>query len=276
MKISRSFRLTPLLSAALAAASLTACAKLEIRAPAADAVVQLPSATHVELPDGKNLSNVSVTVDGADVSNQIAYSPTSGLYAGDLPLAAGLHTIVARADVFCAYCSGRKSPASDTKTFCVAGVLTARTSKTVFAQSDDRGWSSVTAHTVALAADAGIETKWTFFPKGGGQTSVPGTIQSRMFPCYCLHSPGATIDAPLDLAPCNTADPFQVFDVERKQSVNNVAFYQFTNEGFALCLAEGTGGQLLQSSCTITADRLWKVRHNDLNSFEAGSTPWGL
>ena len=85
----RKFRTPLLLSAAVAATSLTACSGLQIQAPTADAVVMLPSATHVVLTSSRSISNVAVAVDGNDVSSQIAYAAGSGNYVGDLTLAAG-------------------------------------------------------------------------------------------------------------------------------------------------------------------------------------------
>ena len=277
-KISRSFRSTLLLPVALAATSLAACSKVAITTPAADAVVPLPGTTHVVVPDGTNLSSVTLTADGNDVTNQFAYLPASGNYEANLALAGGMHTIVASADARCFYCTGQKYRSSDTKTFCVSG-MPGITSKTVFAQGDNLGWSSTTAHTVAVAADAGTETKWTLFPKGAGLLSVPGFIQSRMFPCSCVRSPNNTDGAAMELAPCDFTDLRQTWDGTREQTVSGVAFYQFRNEGVGAinkgCLAEGTGGQLIQSDCNVAADRLWKVHHNNLNLFESSQTPWG-
>ena len=70
----------------------------------------------------------------------------------------------------------------------------------------------------------------------------------------------------------------------REQRSGNVGFYQFRNQGVgsanAGCLAEGntaggTAGQLIQNFCNGSADRLWKVRHNQLMQFESDQTPWG-
>jgi hypothetical protein len=254
-----------------------------ITTPAADAVVPQPGTTHVVVPDGSNLSNVSLTADGNDVTNQFAYSSASGNYEANLALAGGVHTIVASADARCFYCTGQKYRSSDTKTFCVSGTP-GITSKTVFAQGDNLGWSSATSHTLAIAADAGTETKWTLWPKGAGIVSVPGIIQSRMFPCYCIRSPNDNNGAVMELAPCDFNDTRQIWDGTQEQLVNGVAFYRFRNEGVGVvnrgCLAEGnatdgTTGKLVQGDCTTAGDRLWKVHHNNLNSFESGQTPWG-
>jgi len=280
---SRTFRANVLLSAAVAATLLSACANVKIQAPTADAVLTLPAATHVVITSSRSISNVAVAVDGNDVSNQVAYAPGSGDYVGDLALGAGMHTIVASADAYCSYCTGQQYRASDTKTFCVAGG-SGLTNKTLFAQADNLGWSSTGPRTVALASDAGTETKWTLSPKGAGILSVPGTIQSRMFPCSCLRSPNDTNGAVVELAPCNSNDPRQIWDGTREQQVSGVGFYQFRNQGVGAanrgCLAEGkaadgTAGQLVQGDCSGTSNQLWKVRNNNLNQFEADQTPWG-
>ena len=210
-KISRSFRSTLLLPAALAAASLTACSKVEISTPAADAVVPLPGSTHVVVTSSRSISNVKLAVDGTDMSNQIAYLPATGNYEANLTLAGGMHTAVASADAYCSYCTGQSYRSSDTKTFCVSGTP-GITSKTMFAQGDNLGWSSATAHTVAIAADAGTETKWTLWPKGQGIVSVPGFFQSRMFPCSCVRSPNDNDGAAMELAPCDFSDARQTWD----------------------------------------------------------------
>lgn len=282
-KISRSFRTTPLLKTAVACALLTACSGVSISTPAADAVIALPSTAHVEITSSRSISNVNLSVDGADVSNQVSYSPTSHNYVADLTLAAGFHTIVASADAYCSYCTGQTYRASDTKKFCV-GAGGAAGNKTIFSQVDNLGWSSATSTTTAIAADAGPETKWIMFPKGGGFVSVPGTIQSKMFLCSCARAPADANGTLVELAPCDSNDPRQVWDGTSQQTVGGFVFYQFKNEGVGIinrgCLAEGTAadgtaGKLVLGDCSIVAAQLWKVRNNTLNSFESGQQPWG-
>jgi hypothetical protein len=282
-KISRSFRTTPLLKTAVASIVLTACSGVSISTPAADAVIALPSTAHVEITSSRSISNVKLSVDGTDVSNQVSYSTPSGNYVADLTLAAGFHTIVASADAYCSYCTGQTYRASDTKKFCV-GAGGGATNKTLFSQADNLGWSSATSTTTAIAADAGPETKWIMFPKGAGIVSVPGTIQSKMFLCSCLRAPADANGTLVELAPCDNTDSRQVWDGTRQQLTGGTGFYQFHNEGVGIinrgCLAEGnsaggTAGKLVLGDCSVVSDQLWKVRNNTSNSFESDQSPWG-
>jgi hypothetical protein len=285
MQIMNPSRLLFLFTAAAAASMLGACSGLKIQAPAADAVVTLPAQTHVVVTtSGQGVSNVKVAVDGTDVTGQVPYSPGSGNYVGDLTLAQGVHTVVASADAYCSYCTGQQYQATDSKTFCVAST-SPFTSKTMFAQGDALSWSSTSVQSVGVATDTGTPaTQWTLAPKGNGLVSIPGTLRSRQFPCYCLRSPNDTNGVAVELAPCDSNDPRQIWDGTREQQSGTVGFYQFRNEGVGAinrgCLAEGnatdkTVGLLVQSDCTGGTNRLWKVRHNTLMQFESDPTPWG-
>ena len=280
----RTFRMPGSLLAAIASSALCACAGLQLQAPAADAVVMLPATTHVVVTTSGSVSNVTVAVDGGDVTGQVPYSAASGTYVGDLTLTPGLHTAVASGDAWCWYCTGQQYRASDSKTFCVAGAL-ALTSKTMFAQGDSLGWSSSDVHSVATGSDSGTtKTQWTLIPLGGGIVSVPGQIRSRQFPCSCLRSPSDDNNVAVELAYCDFNDPRQIWDGTRENTGAGAGLYQFRNEGVGAfnrgCLAEGsaatnTAGRLVQSDCNGGVDRLWKVRHDTLMQFESDPTPWG-
>lgn len=262
---------------------LTGCSGgIKIEQPAVDAVTLLPTVTHVVVTESGRVTQFRLTVDGNDVTNQVTYG--SSRYAGDLNLPAGMHTIVATGDGYCAYCTGQTHKVTDSKTFCVTAA-SPFTTKTIFAQGDNLSWSSIDARKVAVATDDGTAaTKWTLQPKGSGIVSVPGTIRSGKNPCLCLRSPSDTNGAAVELAPCDANDDRQVWNATREQASNNVGFYQFRNKGFgsanAGCLAEGnaadnTVGQLVQHFCDGSPGRLWKVRHNQLMQFESNPTPWG-
>jgi hypothetical protein len=277
---SRELRMTGLLSATVAAVSLSGCTLLKIQSPVADAVVTLPSTTHVVLTSTYSISNVKVSVDGNDVSGQINYDSASGNYIGDLTLAAGSHNIVASADAYCSTCSPQVQHVTDSRMFCVAGPDN-RVTKTVFVQADGLALSSTGARTAAVATDSGtLSTQWILFPKGTGFTSIPGMIQSKQFPCSCVRSPNSTDKAAVELAPCDINDPRQVWEGTRVQVTGGVAFYQFLSQGGASnfpCLAEGGGGMLIQTFCTSTpptSDQLWKVLRKDNGQFEGDLTPW--
>jgi hypothetical protein len=277
----RMFRTTILLL--VSAALLSACyARFQILNPTADAVVSPSSAVHIVVSGGR-VSDITLNIDGNDVTSQIVLDPNTGNYFLDKALPAGMHTINASALAYCSYCSGQQYLASDSKMFCVADASTL-TAKTLSAKGDDMGWSSTDTRTVALATnDATTRTQWTLIPKGSGLVSVPGFIQSRQFPCSCLRSPNDTNKAVVELAPCDFNDPRQVWNGTREQQAGGTGLYQFRNEGVgalnAGCLAEGndndgTGGKLVQDFCTGAADRLWKVQRIDDAQFEGDQNPW--
>jgi len=278
------FRLEALrLFAAVGVIVLSACSgALRIETPAADAVTRLPSATQVVVTESGRVSQVRVTVDGNDVTNQFTYN--SDRWVGNLTLIEGMHTVVTTGDQYCAYCTGQTNRLTDSRTFCVTAASSV-TTKGISAQGSGLSWSSMAARKVGVASDNGTDaTKWRLQPKGGGIVSVPGIIRSVQNPCLCLRSPSDTNGAAVELAPCDPNDDRQVWNGTREQTSANGGLYQFRNRGVgsanAGCLAEGntnggTAGLLVQDFCNGTPDRLWKVRHNQLMQFESDPTPWG-
>jgi hypothetical protein len=278
-----------LLSTAVAAAALSACTLLKIQAPSADVVITLPSPTQIVVTSSYSISNLKVTVDGNDVSSQVAYYQGSRNYIVNLTLTAGMHTVVASADAYCSTCSPQVQSVTDTKTFCVAAPGTS-VSKTIFAQADNLSWSSSDARTVALATDAGTATtQWTL--TGLGFNPSLGNMRSTQFPCSCLRSPSnpdgsanTTSGASVPLAPCDNTDPFQAWEGKNEDSTGTQGLYQLRSNGIGSfnfgCLAEGkdtTAGMLVLGTCDDNADtpeRLWKVRRQDNMEFETNPDPW--
>jgi hypothetical protein len=278
-KTLRMFRTTILIL--VAAALLSACyAKFQILSPTADAVVSPSSAIHIVL-SGRQVSDLTLNIDGNDFTSRIVLDPNTGNYVADLPLAVGMHTINASALAYCSYCSGQVYLASDHKMVCAAGGTPPFTTKTLSAQDGGMGWSSTGLRTVALAVNDGTtKTQWEMYPIG---LQGFGIIYSREFyPCTCLRSPDDTNKAAVELAPCNVNDPRQQWEATRMQQQGLTGLFRFRNNGTSastdVCLAEGhatdnTAGKLVQDSCTDAADRLWKVYRIDNGRFES-NTPW--
>lgn len=101
----------------LLAASVCGC-RIAIQKPAQNDTVVLPS-TKVIITGNASYSGLRVAVDNVDVSNQMVSTGTDR-YEGDLNLTAGTHTITASADIYCWYCTSRKTRSTDTKTFFVS------------------------------------------------------------------------------------------------------------------------------------------------------------
>jgi hypothetical protein len=202
--------------AVVAALVVCGCASVKITAPAADAVVMLPSntaPTTVAVTSRSNISNLTVTADGTDVSNQVTYSGAAGAYTGALSLAPGsMHSVVASGDVYCSYCTGQQYHSTDTTTFCVAGPPSALAlpTKIAFAQADNQAWASSGAHMTALATNTGATlTRWTLMPISNALIVAYATVRSAQFPCSCLRSSDDNSGSAIVLAACDNADQRQ-------------------------------------------------------------------
>lgn len=99
--------------------ALGGCAEITIQKPANNSVIALPSKTKVVVTGSALYTGLEVTVDGVDVSGQMA-STGSTSDEGDIALAAGPHTVTASANVRCSYCSGGENHSTDTKSFIVS------------------------------------------------------------------------------------------------------------------------------------------------------------
>lgn len=99
------------------AAVLGGCA-ITIQQPSENATVTLPSKTKVVVTGNASYSGLKVTIDGIDVSNQLASAGTNR-DEGDVSVAAGTHLITATAEMYCWYCSGSKTLSTDTNKFTV-------------------------------------------------------------------------------------------------------------------------------------------------------------
>lgn len=277
---------------AAAVLALPACS-MQIKEPAANAVVNVPlptSPTKVVVTGNTSFTALKVMVDGIDFSSRMA-STASNREEGDLSLAAGTHTLVARADMNCWYCAGGKSPWTDTKTFCVAvaGAPAGVTTKTTFAKIDDLSWASDGCGTaLSNAQDSGASTtRWRFRPAGGGGVGTDvGRIESIQFPDRCVRSPDNTKGSAIVLATCNTADTRQqwISSWQQQPPPGNKRFYRFENQQVSLdgatwgCLTKGSASdpRVTQSDCNNALDGLWwAVRNNATNMLESEVNPWG-
>ncbi len=99
------------------AAVLGGCA-ITLQQPAENATVTLPSKTKVVVTGNASYSGLKVTIDGIDVSNQLA-SVGTNRDEGDVSVAVGTHLITATAEVYCWYCTGSKTLSTDTNNFTV-------------------------------------------------------------------------------------------------------------------------------------------------------------
>jgi hypothetical protein len=192
---------------AVAALTLSACS-IQIEAPAAAAVITVPSptsTTKVTVTGNWNYTDLKVTVDGTDFTNQMHYTGGNN-YDGNLSLAAGKHTVVASAQVNCLYCSGQKFLSTDPKTFCVAVSGAPSMTKTTFAKRDQLSWASLSNQNLSFAPDSGTSSsRWNFRNLAGAANEV-GMIESIQFPCLCARSPDDTANSPITLALCDTSD----------------------------------------------------------------------
>lgn len=100
-------------------ALLSACAGLSITSPRDNEVIVAPASTSVVITTGTRLTNLTVSVDGNDVSSQVPIV-SSARAQGSLALQPGSHTLVARATVECSYCSGGTSQATASRSFLVS------------------------------------------------------------------------------------------------------------------------------------------------------------
>lgn len=269
--------------AAVAALALPACS-IQIREPAADSVVSLPSTaskTKVVVTGSQSYTGLTVTVDGTDVSSQMIYQG-SNRDEGQLSLAPGRHTLVASADVYCWYCTGQKNRSTDRKTFCVAisGAAGGLSTRTTFARGDGKSWSSSGGASLSYASDAGTSaTRWRFTNLGGAGNII-GVIESAEFPCKCLRSPDGNNNSTIALSLCDTTDVRQQWRGLRQVVPGaTTAFYTFENVSPDTtswgCLTEAPGGtQVVQSACNNTASQLWSIRRNPENTFESETNPW--
>jgi hypothetical protein len=276
--------------AVAAALVVSGCATIKITAPAADSVVMLPSntaPTPVSLTSSSNIANLVVTADGNNVTNQVTYSSATGDYTGAFGLTPSQwHTVVASGDVYCSYCTGQQYHATATTNFCVAAPPNPAEPplKIAFAQGDNQSWAPSGAHAAAVAMDTGATaTRWRLRPIGTGLYVAYATLQSAQFPCSCLRSVDNANGTAIQLAACDASDQRQQWLGEQEQMSSGKGFYRLTNRAVADsganwgCIAEGSGGSLVQSNCSDSADRLWAIFDTSLNSFVAGSpggTPW--
>lgn len=100
-------------------AVLSGCAGLSITSPRDNQVIVPPATTNVVITTGTRLTNLSVSVDGNDVSSQVPIV-SSARAQGSLALQPGSHTLVARATVECSYCTGGTSQATASRSFLVS------------------------------------------------------------------------------------------------------------------------------------------------------------
>ena len=259
---------------------LSACTSFQLQVPDA-----LPPPTRVTVIGNPSVSGVTVTVDGADVSGQMAYSATN-TSEGNLTLAAGNHTFVATGDVSCWYCVGGKYRMTDTKAACVAlaSIPAVVTTKIPSAKGDNRSWADLGGANPSLAPDSGTKTtRWRFLSLGTGVGSTIGVIESvAAFSCKCLRSPNDSRDSEIAFATCDVNDVRQQWIGVQQQMSGGKGFYRFENRSLQQggynfgCLAEASGNRVTQSECVDQDDRLWALFNNAIGMFESGSAAaWG-
>jgi hypothetical protein len=256
--------LSPLILAAAAAGALSACSSFSITSPQDGTVVKLPATTNVTVGANPSMTGLQVKVDGADVSNQIAFV-SDAQSRGPLSLPAGRHAISATATVPCWYCSPQPWQASFQTNVCVAGQTSPATpSKTALAKGDTLSWVKTSDTTVGMAPDAGaVSTHWSLIRLGGIASST-GLIQSTENECLCMRSMAAASDTPIGLAVCDGTDPLQQW-----QALQVPPFgpgnYRIQNNGRGIsdaCLTEGANNVLVQRPCNDTPQQLWSIRDN--------------
>jgi hypothetical protein len=218
-------------------------------------------------------TGLKVLVDGADFSNRMV-SKSSKRDEGDLGLAAGSHTLVASADIYCWYCSGQKHQSTATRSFSIEIM-----GKTTFAQGDSQSWASLNSASLSYGADNRTSTtRWEFTALSNMGTV--GVIESIQFAGMCVRSPDDTNGSVIALANCSAADTRQQWIATNQQPGGAKGFYRFENRAMNTagmtwgCLAE-SNSQVIQSACTDAPDRLWAVRRNSEDAFEQGQHPWG-
>jgi hypothetical protein len=260
----------------IVAFGLCACS-MEIKEPKAGSVVTIPTPTaptKVSVTANASFTLTKFTIDGADVTSQMAYNSSSGNYEGNLSLTRNTHTAVATADVYCWYCTGQTWQTTDTKTFCVvvAGAAPAIT-MTMFEQGGSmQSWADDGA--LKLEPDSGAnKTRWKFTRLGGIGSNI-GTIESVQSPCKCIQSPDDQQNTSLALSLCDSNEWRQNWRGLRQGPVSNgKGFYDFSNRQNNNCITD-RGGTIVQKDCNQTSDQLWSVHDNTANTFITDTVPW--
>jgi hypothetical protein len=233
--------------------------------------------TKVVVTANASYTGLRVSLDGNDVSNQMVYQGAgSNRDEGSFSrLLAGMHTVVASADVYCWYCTGRNTSSTRTKAFCVSPAAT----KITFAQSDNSSWASAGSASLSQAADSGMcATRWRFIPSSPGIGTMVGRIESAETPNSCLTSPNDNASSVITLTACNPSDLRQRWHGRREQLSGGKGFYVFENQAPTntfRCLTQMSGGSaVIQTTCSNATGQLWAVRNNTTGLFETEVHPW--
>ena len=261
--------------AAAAITLLSACSSIKVSEPP-DLVTT--TTTKVVVTGNDRYTGLRVSLDGNDVSSQMVYQGAGsnrdeGTFSS---LTAGMHTVVASADVPCWYCTGQKTRSTDTKAFCISAAAT----KITFAQSDNSSWASSGGATLSQASDSGkCITRWRFIPSAPGIGTTVGRIESAEFPSRCLTSPDDNAGSVIAFATCDPANLRQRWFGSRQQLSGGKGFYVFENQAptntFRCLTQTSGGGAVTQTTCRNATNQLWAVRNNTTGLFETEVHPLG-